>query len=166
MNRILITGNAGSGKTTFSKALAKQFELPRHGLDSIVWKTGWKKTPDEEKREKIKALIANPSWVIDGVSGQVFREASTVYFLDVPLPRCLLNIVKRFLLNGLKTREDLPPGCPEYVGVLKAIRVAFLYHRQTRPFIFKLIESHPEKEIIWVRNYRDARLRGICLGLL
>ncbi|MGZ3655766.1 MAG: hypothetical protein ACXVCS_09430, partial [Bdellovibrionota bacterium] len=72
MNRILITGNAGSGKSTFSKLLAKQTQLPRHGLDSIVWKTGWKKAPEEERREKIEALLADPAWIIEGVSGQAF----------------------------------------------------------------------------------------------
>ena len=46
MKRILVTGNAGAGKTTFSKVLAKKTGLPLHCLDSIVWKAGWVKTAD------------------------------------------------------------------------------------------------------------------------
>jgi adenylate kinase family enzyme len=157
MKRILVTGNAGSGKTTLSNALATQTQLPRYGLDSIVWKTGWQKAPDEEKREKISALVSNSFWVIDGVSGLAFRAADIIYFLDIPLFRCPFNILSRFLKYGFKTREGLPPGCPEYIRVFKAIRVAILYQRQTRPFILKLIEEHPEKEIIWIRSYSEIQ---------
>jgi adenylate kinase family enzyme len=158
MNRILITGNAGSGKTTLSRALAERTQLPRYGLDSIVWRTGWKKTSAEEKQRKIAAIVANSSWIIDGVSSQAFIAANTIYFLDIPLYRCLFNIFKRFLRYGLKTREDLPLGCPEYIGVIKAVRVAILYQKQTRPFLINLIEEHPEKEIIWIRSYSDLQL--------
>lgn len=43
-------------------------------------------------------------------------------------------------------------------GNAGAIQVAFLYAKGTRPFLLKLIEEHPEKEIIWIRNYNDPRL--------
>jgi hypothetical protein len=157
VNKILITGNAGSGKTTFSKVLAKHIHLPRYGLDSIVWKSGWKKTSDEEKREKIQSLIDKDSWIIDGVSGQAFRAANVVYFLDISLRRCLFNILRRFLLNGFKTREGLPSNCPEYIGAIKAIQVALLYQRHTRPWILEMIKASPEKEIIWVTSHKDLR---------
>lgn len=157
MKRVLITGNAGSGKTTFAKFIKNEFSLPSYGLDSIVWKSGWIKTPTEEKREKIQKLVDHEKWVIDGVSGQAFHAADTVFFLDISLYRCLFNILKRFLSNGFKTRESLPENCPEYIGVFKAIRVAFLYQKKTRPLILNLIEATPDKKILWVKSYNQLQ---------
>lgn len=126
MQRIHVTGNAGSGKTTLGKALSKKLNLDLYGLDQIVWKSGWIKTPLEERKEKIQELIENEKWIIEGVSGQVFKSAELIIILDIPLWACILGILKRFAQNGLKTRNDLPRNCPEYIGVFKAIKVAFL----------------------------------------
>ncbi len=155
MKKILITGNTGSGKTTFGKHLARSLELRSHGLDSIVWKPGWQKTSSEEKREKIQALINEDSRIIEGVSSQAFLAADTIFFLDMPLHRCLFNILRRFLANGLGTRDSLPANCPEYLGVFKAIRIAFIYQKSTRPHILELIAEHKQKKVIWIKSYRD-----------
>lgn len=155
MKRILVTGNAGSGKTTLSRKLASSMRLPLYGLDAIVWKTGWEKTPDQEKREKIRQMTASEAWIIDGVSGQAFKAADKIYFLDLPLYKCLFNIFKRFLANGPTTRDTLPPNCPEYIGVFKALKVAFAYQKKTRPFIIELIGEYPEKEVVWIKNHSE-----------
>ncbi|NCN40940.1 hypothetical protein GW916_06785 [bacterium] len=157
MNKILITGNAGSGKSTLASKLADQHQLPAFGLDSIVWQPNWKKTPEEEKRARIEELVKQQKWVIEGVSKQAFLAADTIYFLDIPLSRCLLNILKRFISNGFKTRIGLPPNCPEYIGVFKAIRVAFLYQRKTRPMLMSLENSLPSKNIFWIKSYSDLK---------
>lgn len=153
MEKVLITGNAGSGKTTFSASLKQELNLPTYSLDSIIWKPGWKIAPDEERREKILKLAFNDVWIIDGVSRALFEAADTVFFLDIPLYRCLGNIIKRFLSNGFKTRESLPENCPEYIGVFKAFRIAFIYQKNTRPAILQMIQSFPKKKIIWIKNY-------------
>ena len=157
MQRVLVTGNAGSGKTTFARIVTKELNIPSYGLDSVVWKSGWIKTPDEEKREKIQKLIDLETWIIDGVSGQAFRAADAVFFLDIPLYRCIFNILRRFFSGGLKTRESLPENCPEYIGVFKALRITFIYQMQTRPFILSLIEANPQKKILWVKSYTQLR---------
>jgi adenylate kinase family enzyme len=135
--RILITGNAGSGKSTFGKKLAKELNLPLYGLDNIVWKKGWLKTPEDEKQRLIKGITDKECWIIEGVSKLVFEEADKVYFLDIPAYRCVINIVKRFLENGFGTREEMPDGCPEFIGVWKAIRIVFIYGKVTRPWLLR-----------------------------
>lgn len=161
MNRILVTGNAGSGKTTLSAKIAKSLGLNMFGLDSVVWKPGWVPASQEEKKSKIQDLINKESWVIDGVSGQVFEAADIIFFLDIPLYRCLINIIKRFFSNGFKTREFLPENCPEYIGVFKAIRIAFIYQRSTRPYLLNMIEKHKEKKIIIINSYDQIHLTSL-----
>ena len=41
MQRILIIGNAGSGKTTFARLLAQKLALPLVHLDRIYWYGNW-----------------------------------------------------------------------------------------------------------------------------
>lgn len=137
------------------KSLKNEVNLPSYGLDSIVWQPGWKVTPLEERQEKIKQLALHDSWIIDGVSKQIFEAADTVFFLDIPLYRCISNIIKRLILNGFKTRESLPANCPEYIGVFKAIQVAFSYQKHTRPMILQMIQSSPQKKIYWIKDYRQ-----------
>jgi len=43
MNRILIPGSGGSGKTTFTRKLAAKTGLPLHHLDTLYWQPGWQK---------------------------------------------------------------------------------------------------------------------------
>lgn len=157
MQRIHVTGNAGSGKTTLGKAIATKIGIDLYGLDRIVWKPGWVKTPLEEKQERIQKLIENKKWVIEGVSGQVFKSAELIVFLDIPLWKCILNILMRFAQNGLKTRSDLPENCPEYLGVVKAIKVAFIYQRVTRPLLFNLAnELTLNQKIIFINKRSEC----------
>ena len=39
--KILVTGNAGSGKSSFSKRISADLSIPLYGLDDIVWKENW-----------------------------------------------------------------------------------------------------------------------------
>ena len=41
MNRILIIGNSGSGKTTFAKSLSRKIDLPLVHLDTLFWICEW-----------------------------------------------------------------------------------------------------------------------------
>ncbi|MGJ8529313.1 hypothetical protein [Maritalea sp.] len=80
MNRIHITGNAGSGKTTFAAELGLALGLPVFGLDSIVWQPGWQKTPTAERVIEEEALISQKIWIIEGVSKPVRDAADVLYF--------------------------------------------------------------------------------------
>lgn len=91
MKRLLVTGNAGSGKSTLARRIASQRGLPCHSLDRVVWQSGWKKTPQAEKAQRIHELMETDSWMIDGVSLEVQTQADAVVFLDVP---------RRFFFSG------------------------------------------------------------------
>jgi len=139
--RILVTGNAGSGKTTFGKQLSEKLSIPLYGLDKIVWEEDWKETPRDKRENLIKAVTDKDSWIIEGVSKQALEKANKVYFLDIPTSKCIFNIFKRFLKNGLSTRSELPKNCPEYIGLIKAIRIALVFNKLTRPWILEEMKS-------------------------
>ena len=156
--KILVTGNAGSGKSTLGKELSQRFDIPYYGLDNIVWKENWTPTPRDERQKLIKQITDQDTWLIEGVSRLALEEADKVFFLDMPLHRCLLNIVKRFLKNGLGTREGLPSNCPEFIGVFKAIKIVFVFRKATRPWLLKEVSKG---KLTRIKGYQD--LKGISL---
>ena len=164
MNKILITGNTGSGKTTVSGAIGRAFNIPVYSLDSVVWTSGWTKASAVERRKETEKIISNQSWVVDGVCSRTLKAADTIVVLDLPLGVCLANIIKRFIKNGPGTRQGLPKQCPEIIGVFKALKLAFIYQRQTRPKILGLIEEcPPSKKIVVIRARQE--ISSILLAL-
>ena len=50
MSRIVIIGNAGGGKSTLARTLAKQRGLRHVEIDRLFWQEGWQLTPDDVLR--------------------------------------------------------------------------------------------------------------------
>src|SRR5688572_20728163 len=105
--RINVTGNAGAGKTRLAYQIGEALDLPVYSLDTIVWKSGWKKTPADERRALEEGLITKSAWVIDGVSAQVRAAADCIIFLDVPRPLCAWRAIRRNLRYFHRTRPEL-----------------------------------------------------------
>ena len=93
-NKILITGNAGSGKTTLSDEVAKLLNIREviH-LDPFVWEKNWKPVKKEIKEQKFAEIIKKNVWVVDGVSKTILHEADTVIFLDYPRYLCCFRVL-------------------------------------------------------------------------
>ena len=86
--RVLVTGMAGSGKSTFSRSLAAKTGLPVIHLDLHFWKPGWVAPSEREWREKQRGLLAGDAWIADGNYHETLdlrlERADTVVFLDTP----------------------------------------------------------------------------------
>src|ERR1700692_4950235 len=64
--RVAVTGMAGAGKSTFSRALSAKTGLPVIHIDVHFWKPGWVPTPEDEWREEERELLAGEEWIVDG----------------------------------------------------------------------------------------------------
>jgi adenylate kinase family enzyme len=115
--RVVVTGMAGSGKSTFSRALSTRTGLPVIHLDVHFWKPGWVPTPEKEWREKQQWLLSGDEWIVDGNDATLdlrLERADTVVFLDTSRWIC----TRRALIRGLRKRPvnfELPDGCDESV---------------------------------------------------
>ncbi|MGQ0832968.1 MAG: hypothetical protein ACT4OV_14975 [Microthrixaceae bacterium] len=109
--RVIVTGLAGSGKSTLSIALAARTGLPLIHLDLHFWKPGWVAPSEAEWREKQRLVLAGDAWIADGNYHETLdlrlERADTVLFLDLPWWRCSF----RALLRGLRMPGELPEGC-------------------------------------------------------
>ena len=109
--RIIVTGLAGSGKSTLSIALAAKTTLPLIHLDLEFWKPGWVEPSLDEWRDKQRVVLGGDAWIADGNYHETLdlrlERADTVLFLDLPWWRCSA----RALVRGFKMWGDLPEGC-------------------------------------------------------
>ncbi len=151
MRRILVTGNAGAGKTSVAQLLASQMGLPCIGLDGIVWKAGWVKTPAFERQEKESAIAETPTWVVDGASLLILGAADTVIFLDYPRYRCFWRVLCRNIPYLFRSRPGLPERCPEISIVPTLVKIIWRFPQKVRPGI--LGECHTTgKHIVQIRS--------------
>jgi len=107
---------AGSGKSTFSRALSAKTGLPVIQLDYHYWKPGWVKPSRKEWREKQSALVAGDAWIIDGNDDETLdlrlERADTVVILETPWWTC----AGRAFMRGLrKPVDEMPQGCEDSV---------------------------------------------------
>lgn len=118
MNRVVVVGSSGSGKTTVSRALADALDLPHLELDSVFHRGGWSSTPDDEFRARAAEFTARPGWVVDGnytshgMRETVWPHADTFVWLDLPKRTIMRRVVSRTLRRVI-TREELWDGVTE-----------------------------------------------------
>ena len=106
-SRVVVTGMAGAGKSTFSRALSAKTGLPVICLDLHRWNPGWVLTPEDEFREKQRALLAGEKWIVDGnvALDLRFERADTLVFLDTPWWIC----ARRAFVRGLRRPRGFQP---------------------------------------------------------
>jgi len=109
--RVVVTGLAGSGKSTFSLALAAKTGLPVIHLDLHFWQPGWVAPSETEWRAKQSGVLAGHAWIADGNYHESLdlrlERADTVVFLDLPWWLC----AGRAFLRGFRMPGELPEGC-------------------------------------------------------
>jgi adenylate kinase family enzyme len=114
--RVVVTGMAGSGKSTLSRALSAKTGLPVIVLDVHFWLPGWTEPTEAEWRDKQERLLSGDNWIADGNYHATLdlrlRRADTAVFLDLPWWICAW----RALVRGIRKRPagfELPNGCDE-----------------------------------------------------
>lgn len=111
--RINVIGTSGSGKSTFSKKLAKALGLPYIEMDKIFWGPNWKWPSDEEFFAKLRTELDKPAWVLDGNYTRTipmkWENVDLVIWLDYSFAITLLQAVRRAVKRAW-TQEEIWDG--------------------------------------------------------
>jgi adenylate kinase family enzyme len=121
MQRVLVIGSPGAGKSTLARALAMRTGLPLHNLDRMHWLPGWIERDRAEGLAELRGVLVQDRWIIDGNYGSSLPErltrADTVVWLDYPTHLCLARVFKRWWQYQGQTRPDMTEGCPENLNL-------------------------------------------------
>ncbi|MBO5934980.1 MAG: AAA family ATPase [Clostridia bacterium] len=154
MEKVIIIGCPGSGKSTFARELEEKTGLPLYYLDMLYWNSDKTTVTKDIFRERLRSIISEDKWIIDGNYGSTMEmrisECDTVFFLDYSADICLSGIKERM---G-KTRPDMPwietEEDAEFIEFIKN------YNTESRPKVLELLNKYSEKNIIIFKNREDA----------
>jgi len=159
MERVVVIGSGGAGKSTFSRRLGEATGLPVIHLDNIFWKPNWQPTPREEWEKTVAELVRRDSWIMDGNFGGTrelrIRASDTVIFLDIPRLICLYRVIKSAITFRGKNRPDMAEGCHEKFDREFAGWV-WNFPKRSRGRILEQMKEFPEKRFVILRSSRQA----------
>ena len=167
VNKVVIIGSGGAGKSTFSRKLSEAIGVRVYHLDCLFWKPGWVSTPRDEWVELQREVIEQDSWIIDGNYGGTLdirlQAADTIIFLDLPRWLCMYRIIKRYFQYRKGGRPDITEGCLENLN-LEFVKWVWNFRRDKRDEIlrkFKEIEQNKTVIILQTREEVEAYLERI-----
>jgi adenylate kinase family enzyme len=163
VQRVLVTGNAGAGKTTLVRNLAAALDIPAYSMDSIVWQAGWKRTPPVETQALTEELVQREQWVIDAVSLAATAAADTIIFLDLPRRVVGWRAAKRTLRYLFRTRPEMPPGCVEVLVIPKLVRIIWRFPTTARPRIVAAIADRSDAPLVVHVSSTAAQRRLVAM---
>ena len=162
MQRILVMGSSGSGKSTFAQRLSAITGIPMVSLDALYWKPGWVPSDNAEFHARVTDVAQQPCWIIDGNytsigAGELRRStADAVFWFDLPRRTCMTGILSRIATGYGRVRPEMAPGCPERFDV-EFFRYVWTYRRLQRPKLLHYFEGlRPDQALICFNNRAQA----------
>ena len=163
MERILIIGNAGAGKTTFARQLAEKLALPLVHLDQLYWRGTWEHLDRDAFDLLLQKELEKPLWIIDGNFNRTLplrlQFCDTVFFFDLPTVTCLAGITQRVLANYGRTRPDMGGSCKECFDKqkLSLYRNVLTFRKQHRKDYYDLLSKAENVNVIVFKSRRQAK---------
>jgi adenylate kinase family enzyme len=161
MQRILVMGSSGSGKSTFARRLSVATDIPFVSLDALFWKPGWTPSEAAEFGERVAEAALRPRWIMDGNyflhAGELRRQlADTIVWFDLPRVTCMVGVMKRIFRTYGQVRPEMAEGCPEKIDP-EFFRYVWTYRDRQRPKLLKYLEGlRPDQTLIWFSERTQA----------
>jgi adenylate kinase family enzyme len=166
MQRIVVIGTTGSGKSRLAERLSQRTGLRIIELDALYWGQDWQGVPLELFRHRVEREIRDGGWIVVGNYGQVrdliWPAADTLVWLDLPFGLVMSRLVRR-TVKRIATRENLwGSGNRETVINSFFSRNSIIYyaiktHRRNRRRFSAECGSLPEgKKVVRLKSHRDV----------
>lgn len=121
MDKIVVIGSSGAGKSIFARKLGELLNIKVVHLDRVFWKRDWKEKPRDDRVDILQQLVAEQQWIIEGSylssSDARLNAADTIIFLDMSPCLCLWRIVVRHWKYRKHSRRDIPDGCTDRISL-------------------------------------------------
>jgi adenylate kinase family enzyme len=150
LERVVVIGTSGAGKSTVGVLLAAKLDCPFVELDELFWGPDWRPKPNEKFLSLVRRAAAGERWVCAGnyslARPELWPRASAIVWLNFSRPVVLWRVVRR-TARRLWTREVLWHGNRESV-------FRTLFTRQS--IVWWAITTHN----LGKKRYRDLRRSG------
>jgi adenylate kinase family enzyme len=146
VERVVILGRGGAGKSVLARELGRITGLPVVELDKEFWSDDLRPLPLEDWARAQAVLAARPRWIMDGDLGPYddvgprLRRADTVVVVDLPLWLCAWRARRR----GPERRDFWD----------WTVR----WRRRSRPVLLRAAaDLAPRAELVVLRSRRSVR---------
>lgn len=150
--RILLLGSVASGKTALARKLAQALILPIVHVDQIEFNSDLSKKNIDQIRSEIKMAVDRPEWILDGhgpldLLPMHLKNADVIIYIDLPLWRNIVWLVKRQLKVLFKPRSEMPVGAREWswLHFKKMYLTLEKQHRLMNPELLRIL-NRPENQ--------------------
>ena len=160
MERIMIIGCGGAGKSTLARQLGEITGLPVVHLDKLFWHPGWAESTKDEIDAKILEEMQKPQWILDGNYNRTLPKrleyCDTVIYLDFGRFACLMGVVKRVLTTYGTVRPDMAEGCPERFD-WEFLQWVWNFNGKHREKYYRMLNETEGVEKIVLKNRRAVK---------
>ena len=155
VQRVLVAGSTGAGKTTMAQALAERLGLPHTEMDGLFHGPGW--VPRREFRDDVTAMLARGRWVTEyqyrPVKADLLAAAQAVVWLDHSFPLVAWRLLRRSAVRALTRR-------PLYNGNVEQVRA---WLRASHPLRIVLSREFWAKRRRTEAELAEAAARGVVV---
>lgn len=154
MEKIIVIGSPGAGKTTFAKKLRDKLELPLYHLDLIWHREDRTNIGSQAFERRLEDIMKEDRWIIDGNYRSTLelrlKSCDTVFLLDYPLEVCLQGARERV---G-RRRDDLPWMETEFDSEFEQWIIDFQKTKLKEQY--ELLANYPDKTLIVFKSRKEA----------
>lgn len=161
VERIMVIGCSGGGKSTLSKKIVAHFDLHYISMDrDFYWLPGWVKRDKADERRLIAEAVAGGRWLMDGTGPSTFDlrvpRAEMIIWVRVPRWQCIWGVISRGLRYAGETRPEMAPGCVEKFPDREFLSYIWTFERKFSPAIIRNIDLYgPEVPVVVLKSRRE-----------
>jgi len=160
VERILVIGCPGSGKTRLAKLLGEKLRIPVTHLDQLWWTGQWENVSREEFDARLEAALEAEKWIIDGNYSRTMpirlRYCDAIIYLDYSRWQCLAGMAQRILTNRGKSRPDMGGNCPEKFDP-EFIKFIWNFNKNNRNLNYTWIAQARHARTVILKNRKEAK---------
>ena len=160
MERIMIIGCPGSGKTTLALALKEKLGLPVVHLDQLWWTGNWENVTREEFDSRLAMAVNLDQWIIDGNFSRTIemrlQRCDTIIYLDFDRWACLWGVICRVIRNYGKHRPDMGGNCPERFDP-EFMKWIWNYNKENRTRNYTWVAQAKHAKSILLKNRKEVK---------